>query len=94
MFLVVKSMMWYYIKWILLKISPPSDAEIMSYENNIMRTEVETMKLLKEKTNLPIPYIYYYDDSKTICNTEYFYGKNRVPKLCFNKAKSFSGREK
>lgn len=60
-------------KEVILKVAPPRDAEIMSYENNIMMTEVETMKLVKEKTDVPIPYIYYYDDSKTICNAEYFF---------------------
>jgi len=60
-------------KKVILKIAPPADAEIMSYEKNIMRTEVETMKLVKEKTNVPIPYIYYYDNSKTICSAEYFF---------------------
>ena len=60
-------------KKVILKIAPPADAEIMSYEKNIMRTEVKTMRLVKEKTNLPIPYIYYYDDSKTVCSAEYFF---------------------
>lgn len=60
-------------KEVILKIAPSSNAEIMSYEKNIMRTEVETMKLVKEKTDVPIPCVYYYDDSKTICNAEYFF---------------------
>lgn len=60
-------------KEVILKIAPPANAEIMSYEKNIMRTEVKTMQFVKEKTNVPIPYIYYYDDSKTLCSAEYFF---------------------
>jgi 5-methylthioribose kinase len=60
-------------KEVILKIAPPGDVEIMSYEKNIMRTEVETMKLVKEKTDVPVPCVYYYDDTKTICSAEYFF---------------------
>lgn len=57
----------------ILKIAPPADAEIMSYERNIMRTEVEMMRLVKKHTKVPVPEVYYYDDSKDICGADYFF---------------------
>lgn len=60
-------------KKVVLKIAPPSSAKIMSYEKNIMRTEVETMRLVKEHTNVPVPEILFYDDTHSICDSDYFF---------------------
>lgn len=57
----------------ILKIAPPRDAEILTYEKNIMRTEVETMRRIKSETDLRVPAIYAYDDSKKLCDAEYFF---------------------
>ncbi|BCN29856.1 phosphotransferase [Anaeromicropila herbilytica] len=57
---------------VILKIAPPLDAEILSYEIDLMRTEVESMRLVKETTTVPVPYIYCYDDTHSICNADYF----------------------
>lgn len=60
-------------KEVILKIAPPVNAEIMSYEKNIMKTEVEAMQMIREKTNVPVPEVYFYDDSRTLCSAEYFF---------------------
>ena len=57
----------------ILKIAPPIDAEVLSYERNIMKTEVEMMRLIKEQTNVPVPEVYYYDTSKSICEVDYYF---------------------
>lgn len=58
---------------VILKVAPPADARVMSYERNIMKAEVEALRLVKEKTNVPVPDVLYYDDSHTLCNAEYFF---------------------
>ena len=37
-----------------LKIAPPKDARIMSYEKNIMYSEVTAMRLAAQKTDVPV----------------------------------------
>lgn len=56
----------------ILKIEPPTDVKIMGYEKDIMEVEVEVMKKVREKTNVPIPEIYCYDTSKDIIPQQYF----------------------
>lgn len=57
----------------ILKIAPPVDTEVMTYEKNIMCSEVHVMKMIAEKTSIPIPKILYYDNSHTICKSDYFF---------------------
>ena len=60
-------------KNIILKVAPPVDTEVMTYEENIMWSEVNAMKMIAEKTSIPVPKILYYDNSHTICESEYFF---------------------
>lgn len=57
----------------ILKIAPPVDAEVLSYEKNIMSTEVNTMRLASKETDVIVPQVYYYDDKKDICDSDYFF---------------------
>lgn len=56
-----------------LKIAPDKDARIMTYEKNIMFSEVQAMRLAGQFKNIPVPQIYGYDDSCTICKSSYFF---------------------
>ncbi len=56
-----------------LKIAPPVVAEIMTYEKNIMKTEANMMKLVGELTDVKVPFVYYYDDKRDICDSDYFF---------------------
>ena len=56
-----------------LKIAPPRDACIMSYEKNIMYSEVAAMRLAAEKTDVPVAKIFFFDDSLTLCSSPYFF---------------------
>lgn len=56
-----------------LKIAPLPDAQIMSYEKNIMYCEVTILELVKKQTTVPVPGVYYYDDSCTVCESPYFF---------------------
>ena len=58
---------------VVLKIAPPVDAEVMTYEKDIMFTEVETMQLVFDNPEIPVPEIYYFDVDKDICDSNYFF---------------------
>ena len=57
---------------VILKIAPPKEAEVLTYEKNIMYAEVQTMKMLSQQGSIPVPHIYGYDDSCTVCTSPYF----------------------
>lgn len=56
----------------ILKIAPQPDTLIMTYEKNIMYSEVTSMKMASELTDCPVAKIIYYDNSHTICDSDYF----------------------
>jgi aminoglycoside phosphotransferase (APT) family kinase protein len=58
---------------VILKIAPPKEAEVMTYERNIMTTEVETMRLVAQNPAIPVPKIYYFDTAQDICDSDYFF---------------------
>lgn len=60
-------------KPVILKIAPPKEAKVMSYEHNIMKAEVEALRLVKQRTKVPVPQVLYYDESHFICNGDYFF---------------------
>ncbi len=57
----------------ILKIAPPKDAEVMTYENNIMATEVASMRLVSQHPAIPVPEIYYFDTVRDLCDSDYFF---------------------
>jgi aminoglycoside phosphotransferase (APT) family kinase protein len=58
---------------VILKIAPPLDAEVMLYEKNIMKTEVESMRLVKQNPAIPVPEIYCFDEARDLCDSDYFF---------------------
>lgn len=57
---------------VVLKVAPADQKLLLSYERNTMWWEVQMLELLKN-FNIPIPQILYYDDSKKICKSPYFF---------------------
>lgn len=57
----------------ILKIAPSKEVKVMTYEKNIMYSEVQAMKIVKEKSNVPVAEVYGYDDSRSICDSPYFF---------------------
>lgn len=55
------------------KIAPPLDAEVMRYERNIMSTEVATTRLVRQNPSIPVPEIYFFDDARDVCDSNYFF---------------------
>lgn len=58
---------------VILKIAPPRDAEIMTYEKDIMTTEVTSMRLVAQNPAIPVPEIYYFDTARDLCDSDYFF---------------------
>jgi aminoglycoside phosphotransferase (APT) family kinase protein len=58
---------------VILKIAPPQDAEVMQYEQQIMATEVASMRLVRQTPAIPVPEIYFFDDAHDLCDSDYFF---------------------
>lgn len=58
---------------VILKIAPPSGAEVMRYEKNLMATEVAAMHLVRTNPAIPVPTIYFFDQTHDLCDADYFF---------------------
>jgi aminoglycoside phosphotransferase (APT) family kinase protein len=58
---------------VILKIAPPPGADVMLYEQHIMATEVATMRLVRQHPTIPVPDIYFFDETHDVCDAEYFF---------------------
>lgn len=58
---------------VILKIAPPPEAEVMTYEQNIMETEVNSMRQASQNPAIPVPEIYCYDTARDLNDSEYFF---------------------
>jgi aminoglycoside phosphotransferase (APT) family kinase protein len=56
-----------------LKIAPLPGVEVMLYEQNIMDTEVASMRLVKQNPAVPVPEIYFFDGDHDLCDADYFF---------------------
>ncbi|ERJ11012.1 aminoglycoside phosphotransferase family protein [Haloplasma contractile] len=56
-----------------LKVSPSEDVTVMSYEKNLMKTEVFTLESIYSIGGIPVPKVLYYDKNKEIINSDYFF---------------------
>jgi aminoglycoside phosphotransferase (APT) family kinase protein len=58
---------------VILKIAPPPGAEVMTYERDLMRTEVEAMRRVAENPVIPVPRIHFHDAARDLCDADYFF---------------------
>ena len=58
---------------VILKVAPAKDVRIMTYEKNIMQSEVSAMRTVENYSDIPAPRVLGYDDSCTICPSPYFF---------------------
>ena len=72
---------------VVMKVAPPSEVKILTYEKNIMKTEVQVNKILKEKTDVPVPEILSYNFNQDIINRDYFI-MEKLKGIPWNKIKS------
>ena len=54
-----------------LRIAPPDDIPKLFYEIDMMKSEVNLHRLVREHTNLPVPKIIYHDFSRQLINKDY-----------------------
>lgn len=57
----------------ILKIAPHPKVTVMTYEQNIMESEVRSMQLVAQKTHVPVPRVEFYDPSCQWCSAPYFF---------------------
>jgi aminoglycoside phosphotransferase (APT) family kinase protein len=57
---------------LVLKAAPPDTLHVLRYEKDIMRAEVEVMRLVRAQTTVPCPRIYAYDTSRRLLESDYF----------------------
>jgi len=58
---------------VIVKIAPSDEIEMMSYEERMLETEVAVMDLIEKYTKIPSPRVLFFDNSKTVCNSSYFF---------------------
>ncbi len=55
-----------------LKVAPAEDVPVLTYEKNMMQSEVYWYNLLRTQTDIRVPEVYFEDVSKTVIPTPYF----------------------
>ncbi|MBC9712761.1 aminoglycoside phosphotransferase family protein [Streptomyces sp. TRM66268-LWL] len=56
-----------------LKIAPPPDVEVLTYERGAMATELAALRLVREHTKVPVPEVEFADRSQEVCDAAYFF---------------------
>ncbi len=56
---------------LILRIAPTQDIGLIFYEKNMMAQEPGIHRIIKERTSIPVPEIYIYDNSHSIIDTDY-----------------------
>jgi aminoglycoside phosphotransferase (APT) family kinase protein len=46
-----------------LKVAPPADVAVLTYEHAIIRTEVDALRLVRDRTSVPVPEVLWWDES-------------------------------
>lgn len=67
---------------VILKIAPDPSIDVMTNEKDIMKCEVETMELVRKRKSIKIPKVLFFDFSKKICNSNYFF-MEKIPGSSF-----------
>jgi aminoglycoside phosphotransferase (APT) family kinase protein len=75
---------------IILKAAPKPAIPRLTYEEGIMDTEVNVLKLLKN--SLPVPEVYFYDDTKSLIPVEYFF-MEKIKGITYQKIKETLTRD-
>ena len=55
-----------------LKLAPLDHSGFMRYERNMMQTEVDVLRLLREKTDVPVPQVYAYETVSPVYDGSFF----------------------
>jgi aminoglycoside phosphotransferase (APT) family kinase protein len=55
-----------------MKIAPPQDVEVMTYEQDMLAGEVAAIRLLEERTSVPVPHVDHYDPTHGVIAAPWF----------------------
>lgn len=55
-----------------LKVAPSADADVQLYEKDMMRSEVHWYSLMRERTDIPVPEVFYADFSRELLPADWF----------------------
>lgn len=69
-----------------LKVAPSPAVRVMRYERGILGSEVQMLRLVRTHTNVPVPEVYFHDDSLTIVDSPYFL-MSFVPGQAYNQVR-------
>jgi aminoglycoside phosphotransferase (APT) family kinase protein len=58
---------------VVLKIAPPPHVEVMTYEHGAMGIELASLRLIAERTSVPVPRVDYADRTRELCDADYFF---------------------
>lgn len=58
---------------VILKVAPGPQTEVLNYEKDIMRAEVEALRLMRAAGGVPVPEVYSYDESLKLITSPYFF---------------------
>jgi aminoglycoside phosphotransferase (APT) family kinase protein len=58
---------------VVLKIAPPASVEVMTYERGAMAVELGALRLITQRTSVPVPAIDFADQSHELCDADYFF---------------------
>jgi aminoglycoside phosphotransferase (APT) family kinase protein len=58
---------------VVLKVAPPAGVEVMTYERGAMATELAALRLIRERTAVPVPAVHFADDSRELCDADWFF---------------------
>lgn len=57
---------------LVLKVAPSDCIKVLRYEKEIMRAEVDVLRLIHAQTEAPVPEVFAYDTSRRLINNDYF----------------------
>jgi aminoglycoside phosphotransferase (APT) family kinase protein len=55
-----------------LKVAPSDVVKVLRYEKGIMKAEVDVLRLLRARTDLPVPDVFAYDTSRRLLDNDYY----------------------
>ena len=55
-----------------LKVAPSDQVKVLRYEKNIMRAEVDVLRLVAAQTEVPVPEVFAYDVSRRLIDNDYY----------------------
>jgi aminoglycoside phosphotransferase (APT) family kinase protein len=55
-----------------LKVAPSDHVKVLRYEKNIMRAEVDVLRLVRAQTEVPVPEVLAYDTSRRLMDNDYY----------------------